>query len=131
MISLIALSAIEVLSAGRFPVGWMIALLLTFAATAGLWKIFQKAGQPGWKAAIPFYNMSVIIDLAGCPVRWNFYLMIPIVGFLYFVLTMIALARSFGKDAGFGIGCALLMFIYLPVLGFGSAAYRKPKPEGN
>lgn len=102
---------------------YFAAILLSIA---GLWKVFSKAGKPGWAAIVPIYNMIVMLEVIGRPVWWIVLLLIPCVNFVIIFILMIDLAKSFGKGAGFGIGLALLGPIFLPMLGFGSATYQGP-----
>ena len=97
----------------------------------GWWKMFAKAGRPGWGAIIPVYNIYLLIDIAGKP--WWFLLIIllgqfipfvgPIASLVFMILVMIGLAQSFGKGAGFTVGLILLQPIFILILGFGSAKY--------
>jgi hypothetical protein len=93
---------------------------------AGVWKTFAKAGQPGWAAIIPFYNLWILIKIAGKPGWWFLLFLIPIVNIIALLMISIAIADHFGKSAGFGVGLALLGFIFFPILGFGDAQYRGP-----
>jgi glycopeptide antibiotics resistance protein len=99
-------------------------LVVIVAAIAGMWRTFTKAGKPGWAAIVPIYNLVVLAEIAGKPVWWGLMLCIPCVNFIFLFLLMIPLAERFGKPAGFGIGLALLGFIFFPILGFGNAQYR-------
>lgn len=96
-------------------------------AIVGMWKVFEKAGQPGWASIIPIYNLIVILQITGKPVWWIVLLLIPFVNFIIILLIMIALAKSFGKGVGYGIGCTFLSFIFLPLLGFSDAKYIGPQ----
>ena len=98
------------------------------AIIAGFWKVFTKAGKPGWAAIIPIYNIIVLLEIAGKPLWWILLFLIPIVNLIMAILVGIAVARNFGKSDGFGIGLALLSFIFYPILGFGSAQYQGVKP---
>ena len=89
-----------------------------------MWKIFTKAGQPGWAALVPIYNMIVLLQIAGRPLWWIILLLIPFVNFIILILVMIDVAKAFGKGTGFGIGLALLGFIFFPILAFGNAQYQ-------
>jgi hypothetical protein len=91
---------------------------------AGLWKIFVKAGEPGWAAIVPIYNLFVLAKIAGKPMWWGVLMLIPFVGIIIFIIACIALAERFGKGAGFGVGLGLLSPIFFPILGFGDATYR-------
>lgn len=103
-------------------------LAIIVAIIAGFWKVFAKAGKPGWAAIIPIYNIIVLLEIAGKPLWWILLFLIPIVNLIMAILVGIAVARNFGKSDGFGIGLALLGFIFYPILGFGSAQYQGVKP---
>jgi hypothetical protein len=93
---------------------------------AGFWKVFTKAGQPGWAAIIPFYNFYILLKIVGRPGWWLLLLLIPLVNIVIAVLVAIDVAKAFGKGTGFGLGLAFLGFIFYPILGFGSATYSAP-----
>jgi len=108
--------------------GGFLIVMLAFAVImiASCWKIFTKAGQPGWAAIVPIYNIIVILQIVGKPLWWIVLLLIPLVNIAVAILVYIDLAKSFGKGAGFGIGLVFLGFIFFPILGFGSARYQGP-----
>lgn len=89
-----------------------------------MWKVFTKAGQPGWAAIVPIYNAIVLLQIAGKPVWWLVLFFIPLVGIIVAFVVMISLAAKFGKGTGFGIGLTLLGFIFFPILAFGDAQYQ-------
>ena len=93
---------------------------------ASLWKVFQKAGEDGWKAIIPIYNLYIELKIVGRPGWWLILFLIPIVNFIVLIIVSIDLAKSFGKGVGFGIGLLLLGIIFYPILGFGDAQYQGP-----
>lgn len=107
----------------------LIQLIVAVLAIAGMWKVFVKAGKPGWAAIIPIYNAVVLLEIAGKPIWWIILLLIPCVNVVVAFIVMIALAERFGKGAGFGIGLALLGFVFFPILGFGDARYLGPAPK--
>ena len=90
------------------------------------WKIFTKAGQPGWACIVPIYNLYVWCKIVGRPWWWILLMLIPFVNFIILIILIIDLAKSFGKGVGFGIGLLLLPVIFFPILGFGSAQYQGP-----
>lgn len=92
-----------------------------------MWKIFTKAGQPGWAAIIPIYNVIVMLQIAGKPIWWFILMLIPVVNIVIGIIVIIALAKSFGKGGGFAAGLILLGFIFYPILAFGSAQYVGPE----
>ena len=102
----------------------VIELAIFVAIIASIWKVFVKAGQPGWAAIVPIYNIYVLTQIAGRPAWWIVLFFIPIVSIIAAVILFIDVAKAFGKGAGFGIGLALLGFIFFPILGFGDATYQ-------
>ncbi len=100
------------------PLGF--AVLLAFAN----WKLFTKAGEPGWASIVPLYNLIVLFRISGKPLWWLLLLLIPGVNLVVTILFSIALAQRFGKTTGYGIGLAFLPMIFYPMLGFGSATYQ-------
>jgi len=105
---------------------WIIYLAIIVAVVAGWWRIFTKAGEAGWKALIPIYNIMVALKIAGRETWWVILYFIPIVGLIISIIVGIDLAKSFGRGTGFGVGLALLNPIFAPILGFGSDTYKGP-----
>jgi hypothetical protein len=99
---------------------------------AGLWKAFEKAGKPGWAAIVPIYNVIVMLEIAGRPLWWLVLFFIPIVNLIAAIIVSIDIARAYGQGTGFGVGLALLGFVFWPILGFGDARYigASPQPMG-
>ena len=108
------------------PVPLIVGLLVGLLMIVAMWKVFAKAGQPGWASLIPIYNLYIWCKIVGRPWWWILLMLIPIVNFIVAIVLSIDLAKSFGKGAGFGIGLALLGIIFWPILGFGSAQYQGP-----
>lgn len=90
------------------------------------WKIFTKAGKPGWAAIVPIYNIIVLCEIVGRPAWWVILFLIPCVNIVAHIMISLDLAKSFGKDVGFGIGLIILPYIFGLMLGFGSAQYVGP-----
>ena len=105
----------------------LLLLAIVIAVIAGVWKVFEKAGKPGWAAIIPIYNLIVLLEIAGKPLWWVILFFIPIADLVAAMLVGLAIARNFGKSDGFGIGLALLGFIFFPILGFSQAQYQGGK----
>lgn len=95
----------------------------------GWWKIFEKAGEAGWKAIIPIYNIYVLLRIVGRPGWMIIGLLIPFVNIIFVIIVMGDLAKSFGKGIGFILGLIFLNPIFALILGFGSAAYVGPSAE--
>jgi hypothetical protein len=104
----------------------VILIMLAFALfmIVSYWKVFEKAGQPGWGVLIPIYNILLLLKIAGRPGWWILLYLIPLVNIVIGIIVCIDIAKNFGKDAGFGIGLAFLGFIFYPILAFGSAQYQ-------
>ena len=108
------------------PVSTIVGLLIALLLIVAMWKVFTKAGQPGWASIIPIYNLYVWCKIVGRPWWWILLMLIPFVNFIILIILCIDMAKSFGKGAGFGIGLAFLGIIFWPILGFGSAQYQGP-----
>ncbi len=104
----------------------LIGLGIIVFMIASVWRVFTKAGQPGWACLIPIYQAIVLLKIVGKPAWWFLLMLIPGVGFVIAIIAMLELAKRFGKGAGFGVGLALLGPIFFPILGFGSARYQGP-----
>ena len=90
---------------------------------AAMWKVFSKAGHPGWAALVPIYNVVVMLQIAGRPVWWLLLFFIPVVNIIVSLVVAVDIAKNFGKGTGFGLGLWLFGFIFYPILGFGDAEY--------
>ena len=101
----------------------VVQLAVAVIVLAGFWKVFTKAGQPGWACIVPIYNIYVMTQIAGKPAWWIVLFFIPIANLIAAILIFVSIAQKFGKGAGFGVGMALLGFIFIPILGFGDAQY--------
>jgi hypothetical protein len=109
-------------------------VVLFYLAVIGLlvasnWKIYVKAGKPGWAAIVPIYNLIVLLEIIRKPMIWILYMFIPIVNIIFLFKAYIELAKVFGKDSAWGIGMALLPYIFLPMLAFGDAVYISNEPN--
>ena len=108
------------------PLSMIVGLLIALLLIVAMWKVFTKAGQPGWASIIPIYNLYIWCKIVGRPGWWILLMLIPFVNIIVGIILCIDMAKSFGKGAGFGIGLALLGVIFVPILGFGSAQYQGP-----
>lgn len=109
----------------------IIILLLSSAFVAYVlvanWKIYTKAGQPGWASIIPIYNLYVLLKIVGRPWWWLLLMLVPVVSIVVQFIMYIDLAKSFGKSTAFGFW-ALCVFSVVGIcwLGHGSATYVGP-----
>jgi hypothetical protein len=104
---------------------WLAVAVLSIV---GGWKVFAKANRPGWAILIPIYNAIVMLQVAQKPVWWFILMLVPVVNIVIAFIVCIAVAKNFGKGAGFGVGLALLSPIFMIILGFGSAQYQVGPP---
>lgn len=118
--------------AGKIFAGGLftIYLVILIIVVAALWKIFTKAGKPGWAAIIPIYNIIVLLEIVGKPIWWLLMFLIPFVNFIFAIWVTNLLSKSFGKTEAFTVGLVLLPFIFYPILGFGDATYKGPAGKG-
>jgi len=116
-------------SAGGGAIG-MVVILIYLAVIvlmiASMWRLFTKAGKPGWAAIVPIYNIVVLLEIIGKPLWWIVMFLIPCVSLVFAVMMTIEVAKCFGKDVGFGIGLLLLAPIFYPILAFGDSQYVGP-----
>ncbi|MBU4212093.1 MAG: DUF5684 domain-containing protein [Kiritimatiellae bacterium] len=101
----------------------IIWLALAILMIVAMWKVFVKAGRPGWAVIIPIYNTYVFLKIAGKPGWWLIWFFIPILNFIFGIIATVAFAQSFGKGAGFAVGLIFLPIIFMPILAFGEAQY--------
>lgn len=102
----------------------VVQLVLGILYVVAMWKVFVKAGKPGWAAIIPFYNLYILLKIGGKPGWWLLLFFIPFVN-LYALFSMsIAVAKRFNRSTMFGIFLlGFLQFIGYMILGFGGSTY--------
>lgn len=87
--------------------------------------VFSKAGLPRWAAVVPFYNVYLlVVGVAQLSVLWFVLLWIPVVQIVAALLVNVEVARRFGRSEGFGLGLAMVGFVFYPLIGFGDAQYQ-------
>jgi hypothetical protein len=105
-------------------------LVIAVIVFASYWKLFEKAGKPGWAGIVPIYNIVVMLEIIGKPIWWLVMLLIPCANIVFFFMINIELAKRFGKDTLYGVLMTLFGVIMYPILAFGDAVYTPPPPEG-
>lgn len=111
------------MSSGVATAYLVIAIIICILTIIATWKIFDKAGEKGWKSIIPIYNTYIFFKITWGN-GWFFLLMlIPFVNIVIYIITLWKLAKVFDKGVGFFIGLLLLETIFTLILGFGSAEY--------
>lgn len=127
----------------------ILALIYYVIQIIAYWKIFTKAGEPGWKSIIPVYNVFIQYKLTWNPMMfWVVFGLIIVGGILSnipvgliagigglltlagTVINLVAyhkLSTAFGHGVGFTIGLIFLNPIFILILGFGSSQYKGPQ----
>ncbi|MFY7896491.1 MAG: DUF5684 domain-containing protein, partial [Phycisphaerales bacterium] len=62
---------------------WIALIVLVIA---GSWKVFAKAGQPGWAVLVPIFNTYTLLKIVGRPWWWLLLLFIPFVNFIIAII---------------------------------------------
>ena len=114
------------ITTGYNPMNSILFWVLMIIVIVGTWKMFEKAGKPGWASLIPIYNFIVLLEIVGKPLWWIVLMFIPIVNIIIAIWVTNLLAKSFGKSEAFTVGLIFLPFVFYPILGFGSAQYKGP-----
>lgn len=117
------LAAVAGASAGASIVSLIVAVVCLVA----MWKIFVKAGEPGWAAIVPIYNAFVLFKIAWGKGILFLLMCIPVVNFVVLIMVYVKLAKAFGKGTGFAVGLIFLAPIFMCMLGFGDAQYEGPQ----
>lgn len=116
----------SVMSGGTMLMGFVFGII----ALVSQWKVFVKAGRPGWAILVPIYSAYVLLKIAGRPWWWMFLMLIPIVSFVVAIQIAIDIAHAFGKSTSFAIwGLFIFSIIGYIILGFGDATYTQPHHE--
>lgn len=116
---------------------WLLIMVFVVVTIVGMWKVFEKAGIPGWKALIPVYNTWLMMEMSGKPGWWALVGLasgIPVinivavpVAIVMYVLASLELGKAFGKSTVFSVfGLIIFSFVGMLMLGFGDDKYTKP-----
>ena len=98
---------------------WVIALAISILMIISMWKVFVKAGKPGWASIIPIYNTYIMCEIAEKEWWYILLMFIPIVNIFAMFVIYDGIAKKFGKTTGFTIGMILLPYIFFTILAFG------------
>jgi signal peptidase I len=97
----------------------ILSIIFFIACIVGLYKIFEKAGHPGWTVLVPFYNFYIWLKIIQKPLWWYIFLLIPFINVFTILIMIVEILKCFNK---FGLGDQALgvifPFAYLPYLGF-------------
>lgn len=104
-------------------------LIIAVLMIVSYWKIFEKAGKPGWAAIVPIYNIIVLLEIVGKPTWWILLFLVPCVNIIFLVWMTNLLSKSFGQSEGFTVGLLLLGVVFYPILAFGNYKYLGPSAK--
>ena len=108
------------------PVFFLFLIAVVVLYIAAYWKVYAKAGEPGWGSLIPIYNVYLWLKMANRPGWWLLLYLVPLVNVVIAVIVHLDVAKAFGKSTGFAILLILFGFIMVPVLAFGPSVYTRP-----
>lgn len=105
---------------------YAISGILAIVGIVAMWKLFMKAGQPGWAAIIPIYNIIVFLKIINRPWWWLLLMLIPLVNVVILIIVTFNLGKSFGKSGVWSFFLLLILSVigYL-ILAFGKSEYKK------
>lgn len=100
-----------------------VCFALIVLCIVGNWKSFEKAGEHGWAAIVPFYSNYVLFKIA-MGQGWLFLIcMIPVVGWIFALVGNYKFAKAYGKSTGFAIGNIFFPYIFTTIIGFDDSQY--------
>lgn len=106
------------------PATGIVYLAVLALMVISLWKVFEKAGEAGWKAIVPIYNTYTLLRIAGRNGWWVIGLLVPLVNIVIAIMLSLDLAKHFGKSGVFAVfGLLLFPYVGYPMLAFGEAQY--------
>jgi hypothetical protein len=103
-----------------YSVVWLAIVAVLIAA---YWRVFAKAGRPGWASLVPIYNVVTLLHITGRSGWWILGMFVPLLNLFVVIRLVFELAGAFGRGIGFGFGLLLLSPIFVPILGFGGSHY--------
>ncbi len=109
---------------------WILSAAVTIFMVICLWKIYKKAGKPGWASIVPIYNIIVLLEIVELPMWYIALLILPFANIYAMFKIYIELAHKFGKSTGFGVLMAFFNVICLPILAFGKNEYKGNNNNG-
>ena len=123
-----SLGGIFAIIAGLGAFIWIVSMAVAVISIISMWKVFAKAGRPGWAALIPVYNVVTLFKVSGLNPWLILLFIVPFVNFVaipvLMILQSVKLAKAFGKGGGFAVGLIFLNVIFMPILAFSDAEYQ-------
>ena len=128
-------AAVVAALAAFFAAFFFVFLVIGIVCLIGMWKVFEKAGQPGWAVLIPIYNLVVMFRLGGQSGWFALAILLNLIPFIgglawlgIIIWNHVNISKRFGKGVGFALGLVFLAPIFWLILGFGSAKYVAEQP---
>ena len=113
--------------AGLFGIVFLLAgLAASIFFIVSMWKVYAKAGRPGWGCLIPIYNLYLLLRMAGMSGWWLLACFVPLLNLVPTFMIPFGVAKNFEKGVGFGVGILLLPIVFYPILAFGEARFVGP-----
>ena len=109
----------------------IVSIVLGITMLVSMWKMFKKAGKPGWAAIVPVYNIIVMIEVAGLPLWYIVLFLIPFANIFAMFKVFIGIAHKFGKSTGFGVLSVFFSVICIPILAFSKNAIYEGASNNN
>ena len=123
-----SLGGIFAIIAGLGAFIWIVSMAVAVISIISIWKVFVKAGRPGWAALIPVYNVVTLFKVSGLNPWLILLFIVPFVNFVAIpvlaILQSVKLAKAFGKSGAFAVGLIFLNVIFMPILAFSDAEYQ-------
>ena len=119
-----AVQAVAGLFSGVMGIVWLVVMVAMIVA---MWKLFEKAGEAGWKSLIPFYGSYILFKIAWGNGLLFLLCLVPCVNIVVLYIMEYKLCKAFNQEIGI-----FILMIFLPpvawlILGFGSAQYIGPQ----
>jgi hypothetical protein len=107
---------------------WFLSIIFFVALLVSGWRMYEKAGQPGWVGIVPIISLLGALKMIGKPYWWALLYLVPGVNILAHLVVQVLVARSFGRSFLFGVGLAIPLTapFFKLTLGLGSARYLGP-----
>lgn len=112
-------------------VSGVLSFLVYIVIVIALWRVFTKAGYPGWLAIIPIVNVFVLVKVAGFSAWFGLLYIVPIVGFIFHLIVSLRVGKAFGHGAVFSVFLIWIFYIVgFFILGYGSDQYDRRRIAG-
>lgn len=110
-----------------FSTVWMLIILgICVLQIVASWRLFEKAGEPGWASIVPFYNTYVLFRITYGSGWKMFLLLVPFLNYVVEIAYLVRLAQVFGKGVGFRVLTVFFAPITMLIMAFGDASYEGP-----